>query len=71
MYRLARIGISRVPGAPLQATEVGASTGTFREQAVSGEVIGVCACGVSVVYYASIHKRVLVHTELVEYAKLG
>ena len=66
MYRLATIGIARVPGATLQATEVGASMCTCREKAVTREVMGACACGVSVVYYASIHKRVLVHTELVD-----
>ena len=60
-----------MPGAPLQATEVGASMCTWREKAVSGEVMGACACGVAVVYYASIHKHVLVHTELVGYAILG
>ena len=35
------------------------------------KVMGACACGVSVVYYASIHKRVLVLIELAEYAILG
>ena len=60
-----------MPGAPLQATEVGASMCTWRKKAVSREVMGACACGVSVVYYASIHKRVLVLIELAEYAILG
>ena len=60
-----------MPGAPLQATEVDASMCTWRDTAVSREAMGACACGVSVVYYASLHKCVLVHTELVEYAILG